>query len=250
MTVAAAGKLTENHVLLTLRSSDPLPELHAGQFAQLLIEGSPETYLRRPISINSVDYDRREIMLLIADAGHGTHQLMALKKGDRLNVVYPLGNQFSIPEQKSSKPLLIGGGVGVAPMLFLGQEMRKRGLRPTFLIGAKTEKVLLELDMFRQTGDLFVTTEDGSAGEKGYVTDHSILKNRFDYIATCGPKPMMMSVAGYAKAHDIDCEASLENRMACGFGACLCCVEPTTEGNLCVCAEGPVFNIRRLLWQI
>ena len=105
--------------------------------------------------------------------------------------------------------------------------------------------------MFSEFGDLYLTTEDGSEGEKGYVTNHSILKEkRFDRIATCGPKPMMMSVARYAKQNDIECEVSLENDMACGLGACLCCVEDTTDGHICVCTEGPVLNIKKLLWQL
>ena len=95
------------------------------------------------------------------------------------------------------------------------------------------------------------TNEDGSMGEKGYVKQHRILDTvRFDMIYTCGPKPMMISVAQYGKVHGIECEVSLENRMACGVGACLCCVENTDEGHLCVCKEGPVFNIKKLLWQI
>ena len=96
-----------------------------------------------------------------------------------------------------------------------------------------------------------MTTEDGSEGEKGYVTMHSVLSAQtFDRIYTCGPKPMMVAVAKYASAHHIDCEVSLENTMACGVGACLCCVENTTTGHVCVCKEGPVFNIEKLLWQI
>ena len=96
-----------------------------------------------------------------------------------------------------------------------------------------------------------MTTEDGSKGEKGYVTQHSVLSaQKFDMIYTCGPKPMMMAVAKYAKANDIECEVSLENTMACGVGACLCCVENTEEGHVCVCKDGPVFNIKKLLWQI
>ncbi len=102
---------------------------------------------------------------------------------------------------------------------------------------------------FRRIGRVETTTEDGSMGAKGFVTQHPMLdEERFDAIATCGPKPMMVAVARYAEATGIPCEASLENRMACGLGACLCCVEDTTEGNLCVCKEGPVFNIKRLKW--
>ena len=119
------------------------------------------------------------------------------------------------------------------------------------MLGARTAADLLELEEFRAIGRVLVTTEDGSMGEKGFVTNHSALETeKFDQISTCGPKPMMVSVARYAKSHDIDCEVSLENMMACGVGACLCCVENTIEGNVCVCKEGPVLNIKKLKWQL
>jgi dihydroorotate dehydrogenase electron transfer subunit len=109
----------------------------------------------------------------------------------------------------------------------------------------------LQLDEFVKYGDVYATTEDGSFGEQGFVTQHSVFQQyHFDRICCCGPKPMMVSVAKYAKSHGITCEVSLENKMACGLGACLCCVENTTDGNVCVCKEGPVFNINDLLWQI
>ena len=107
------------------------------------------------------------------------------------------------------------------------------------------------IDEFEKYGRVCLTTEDGTAGERGFVTNHSVLDEiRFDRIATCGPKPMMVAVAKYAKARGIECEVSLENKMACGVGACLCCVEKTADGNVCVCKEGPVININKLLWQI
>ena len=147
--------------------------------------------------------------------------------------------------------LLVGGGVGVAPLLYFGKKIREAGARPTFLLGARTQADLLQLELFEKLGDVHVTTEDGSYGEKGFVTNHSVLERvRFDQISCCGPKPMMMAVARYAAKNDIFCEVSLENMMACGLGACLCCVEKTVSGNLCVCKEGPVFNIKKLLWQV
>ena len=164
----------------------------------------------------------------------------------------PLGNGYTLPQNPGAiKPLLVGGGVGTAPMLMLGSELSKMGCKPTFLLGARSSKDLLQLDEFAKYGDVYTTTEDGSHGEKGYVTQHSVLNAvKFDQIYTCGPKPMMMAVAKYAKANDVNCEVTLENKMACGVGACLCCVENTQEGHLCVCKEGPVFNINKLLWQI
>ena len=125
------------------------------------------------------------------------------------------------------------------------------GGEPTFLLGARTKNDLLMLEEFEKYGRVFVTTEDGSMGEQGFVTNHSLLqKETFSMISTCGPKPMMMAVARYAVKADVECEVSLENMMACGLGACLCCVEKTVSGNLCVCKDGPVLNIKKLLWQL
>lgn len=249
--VQATEQLSDRHWLMRLRSSSALPEMHPGQFVQVHIDDSPSTYLRRPISINMVDYERNEILLLVAAIGEGTRHLVRKKPGEKVSCLLPLGNSFTMPRSTDERVLLVGGGVGIAPMLFLGKRLVEMGVRPSFLLGARTADELLEKDMFSELGDLYLTTEDGSEGERGYVTNHSILKEKqFDRIATCGPKPMMMSVARYAKQNDIECEVSLENDMACGLGACLCCVEDTTDGHICVCTEGPVLNIKKLLWQL
>lgn len=249
--VKQVQRISPKHVLLRLTDSRPLPEMLPGQFVEVRVDGSASTFLRRPISINFVDKTSNEIWLLVATIGDGTRRLGELKEGDFVNCVLPLGNGFSMPQSPAERVLLVGGGVGVAPLLYMGAEMKKQGIEPTFLLGARTKADLLEIDLFHQYGRVLVTTEDGSEGEKGFVTNHSVLQHEhFDHIATCGPKPMMVAVARYAKQADIDCEASLENMMACGLGACLCCVEKTTKGNLCVCKEGPVFNVKQLLWQI
>lgn len=246
-------QLHANYVLIKLTHADPLPEMWPGQFAEIRIDGSNTTFLRRPISINYVDTTKNEVWFLVQLVGDGTRKLAGVKPGDTVNAVMPLGNGFTLPgAAANAKPLLIGGGVGTAPMLMLGSELVKRGVKPVFLLGARSAKDLLQLESFGELGEVYTTTEDGSTGEKGYVTGHSILHSdrQFDMIYTCGPKPMMVSVAKYAKANGIACEVSLENMMACGVGACLCCVENTDEGHLCVCKDGPVFNIKKLLWQI
>ena len=250
LTVSSVEQLSPKHVLLKLTDSQPLPDMLPGQFVEVRVDGSPNTFLRRPISINFVDRVRNELWLLVAMIGEGTRRLGELKAGDKMNCVLPLGNTFTMPASQNEHVLLVGGGVGMAPMLYLGAEMQHMGYEPTFLLGGRTAHDLLELEQFRQYGRVFVTTEDGSLGERGFVTNHSVLQEHFNRICTCGPKPMMMAVARYARQAGIECEASLENMMACGLGACLCCVEKTTEGNLCICKEGPVFNVKRLLWQI
>lgn len=246
--VRAVEQLSPKHVLIRLTDDKALPEMLPGQFVEVRVDGSPSTFLRRPISINFVDRAQNELWLMVAMVGDGTRQLGLLKAGDVLNCVLPLGNTFTMPSSASEHVLLVGGGVGVAPMLYLGAALKEKGFLPTFLLGGRTEKDLLELDIFNRYGRVCLTTEDGSAGEKGFVTNHSVLQESFSRIATCGPTPMMKAVARYAKEKGIECEVSLENMMACGLGACLCCVEKTTEGNLCVCKDGPVFNTKRLLW--
>lgn len=251
LTVKAVEPLSEKHVLLRLTDDKPLPEMRPGQFVEVRVDGTAQTFLRRPISINFVDRDNNELWLLVAMIGNGTRHLGTLAVGDKLNCVLPLGNGFTMPSRESERILLVGGGVGVAPLLYMGAEMKRKGFEPTFLLGARSKADLLEIDLFKAYGRVFITTEDASEGERGFVTNHTVLqKEQFDRISTCGPKPMMMSVARYAYKLGIECEASLENMMACGLGACLCCVEKTTVGNLCVCKDGPVFNINKLLWQI
>ena len=249
--VVSVEHITDKYVLIKLTQDERLPEVLPGQFVEVRVDGSPSTFLRRPISVNFVDYDANQLWLLVAAVGDGTRRLARLQAGDVLNCMFPLGNSFTMPAGKDEKVLLVGGGVGVAPLLYFGKKLCDMGCSPVFLLGARSEKDLLMLDEFSKYGRVYVTTEDGTAGERGFVTNHSVLGEiRFDRISTCGPKPMMVAVAKYAKANGIECEVSLENKMACGVGACLCCVEKTTEGNVCVCKEGPVVNINKLLWQI
>lgn len=241
------------YVLLKLEpTSGLLPEIMPGQFVEVLVKDSTSTFLRRPISVNFVDYDNNLLWLLIHDIGEGTHHLAMCKKGDIINCVLPLGNGFTIPEKDGKKVLLVGGGVGTAPLLYFGKAIKETGSEPVFLLGGRTANDLMQLELFEQYGRVYVTTEDGSKGEKGFVTNHTILtKEKFDSVSTCGPKPMMMAVARWANTVQTPCEASLENLMACGLGACLCCVEKMADGhNLCVCKDGPVFNTNKLSWQI
>lgn len=249
--VSSIEKQNEKYFLLKLTHQLPLPQMVPGQFVEVRVDHSPTTFLRRPISINNYVAEANELWLLVARVGDGTRQLGTLSEGDVVNCLLPLGNGFTVPTRPDSRVLLVGGGVGVAPLLYFGKKIREAGARPTFLLGARTQADLLQLGLFEELGDVHVTTEDGSYGEKGFVTNHSVLERvRFDQISCCGPKPMMMAVARYAAKNDIFCEVSLENMMACGLGACLCCVEKTVSGNLCVCKEGPVFNIKKLLWQV
>lgn len=251
LTVKAVEHIHDKYVLLRLTDTNPLPAMLPGQFVEVRADSTGDTFLRRPISIHFVDREANELWLLVAVVGDGTRHITSVHEGQKLNCVLPLGNGFTMPAKASERILLVGGGVGVAPLLYMGAEMKRKGCEPTFLLGARSKADLLQIDEFRKYGRVLITTEDGSEGEKGFVTNHSILSmESFDRISVCGPKPMMMAVARYAYKANTECEASLENMMACGLGACLCCVEKTIEGNLCVCKDGPVFNIKKLLWQL
>ena len=234
-------------VLLKLSSVGPLPAVNPGQFVQVKVEKSPSTYLRRPISVHNVIPGRNELWLLVQQVGDGTRALAALEPGQSVNIILPLGNGFSMAAA-GEQVLLIGGGVGVAPLLYLGSELRRVGAEPSFLLGGRTAADLLQLEAFREIGPVYTTTEDGSAGIRGFVTQHTVLDRPWKRFYVCGPKPMMQAVAQRARRDSVPCEVSLENSMACGLGACLCCVENTREGHVCVCQEGPVFNIDKLLW--
>lgn len=242
-------QLNFNYVLLILTSSEKLPDILPGQFVEIRVDGSPTTFLRRPISVHFVDYDKNELWLLIQIVGDGSKRLSELQSNDILNVMLPLGNGFTLPKEKDKNLFLIGGGCGVAPLLYMGAYLKSLGYKCNFLLGARTKADLLQLEEFEKYGNVYTTTEDGSHGECGFVVHHSILKEKkIDKVYTCGPTPMMKAVAAFAKESGSNCEVSLENTMACGIGACLCCVTNTVEGHVCVCTEGPVFNITDLKW--
>ena len=253
--IVAVERPNDGYVLLKLTDAAPLPEIRAGQFVEIKVDNSPSTFLRRPISVNFVDEARNELWLLIQIVGEGTRHLSQLQVGDTLNVLFPLGNGFS-QGVAGERVLLVGGGVGIAPLLQYAKQLRQAGATPYLLLGGRSAGNLLQLDLFRQYGEVYVTTEDGSMGEQGFVTNHSVLESFLSSptegairISCCGPKPMMQAVARWAKQHQVRCEVSLENLMACGLGACLCCVEKTVRGNVCVCKEGPVFDIEALTWS-
>jgi len=247
LTVVRNIRLTPRHFLLELQSEELFSIILPGQFVQVLVEGSPSTFLRRPFSIHSVDFASKRFRLLVQVKGEGTRHLSLLTEGQKLNVIYPLGNSFSLPITK--KVLLVGGGCGVAPLLFLAQFLHRQDIQPVILLGFRSRSEMFEIEEYSKYGQLLITTDDGTEGEKGLVVDHSLFRReRLDFgkIYCCGPEAMMQSVARIAHGHNIACEVSLENTMACGFGACLCCIVQTDKGNERVCMEGPVFNTKRL----
>ena len=186
--VAEVDSFGNGYSLLKLSPiGEEMPLIMGGQFVNIQVNKSKNTFLRRPISVNFVDYEQQLLWLLVKDAGEGTHALCQAEVGETLNLLLPLGRGFSVPAQKEDSILLIGGGVGTAPMLYWGKILKDNGYNPRFLLGGRKESDLLELDEFRQIGEVFVSTEDGSAGDQGFVTVHSVMQSKIDKMYCCGP---------------------------------------------------------------
>jgi dihydroorotate dehydrogenase electron transfer subunit len=243
-------QLNKDNFLLILQSPIPISDIFPGQFINVEIKEATEIFLRRPFSVLDVDYEKRTISLLIKILGRGSRKLTESKEGLTISAIFPLGKSFTLPN-KNDRILLIGGGSGVAPMLFLSKICGLNPASVSVLIGARSSSDHIDITAYQSYGNFFFTTEDGSLGEKGYVTNHSVFAEQlaqFSKIYTCGPDLMMKSIGKTAIENNIFCEVSLENMMACGFGVCLCCVENTRAGHKCVCTDGPVFNVNDLKW--
>jgi dihydroorotate dehydrogenase electron transfer subunit len=244
--------LNSTNFLIKLQAPDTLPSIFPGQFVNIDIKNAREIFLRRPFSVFDIDHTNNTLSIIVKILGRGSKKLTEITPGEKLSLVYPLGKQFTFPG-KSDKILAVGGGSGLAPMLFLAKESKLPAENVDVVIGARSASDHVEMESYKKYGKIHLTTEDGSLGTKGFVTDHPLLKDdikKYDKVYACGPVGMMKAVAGLAKKAEVFCEVSLENLMACGFGVCLCCIEPTVKGNLRVCIDGPVFNINELKWQI
>ena len=224
-----------------LRTEEIAAHAKAGQFVSVYCnEGS--RLLPRPISICEIDKKDNAIRLVYRKVGKGTEEFSGMHTGGILNITGPLGNGFP---KKEKKAFLIGGGIGIPPMLELAKEL---DCEKQMVLGFRDELFLM--DEFREEGEVYVATEDGSAGTEGNVLD-AIRENGLtaDIIYACGPKPMLAAIKEYATEKQIECWISMEERMACGIGACLACVcqskdkdEHSNVNNKRVCKEGPVFR--------
>lgn len=213
-----------------------------GQFANIALAGK---YLRRPISV--CDYDKDTLMLLYDVVGDGTAQMSEMKSGEDLNILTGLGNGFNI-DIECTRPVLIGGGIGVAPLLNLAKALREAGREPEVVLGFNTAAdVVLEKELQELGFRTIVTTADGSYGIKGFVTDALRDENMiYDYFYACGPLPMMRALCNELP---IEGQLSLDERMACGFGICMCCSLETRNGAKRICKDGPVFYKDELIWK-
>lgn len=214
-----------------------------GQFVNIKVDGY---YLRRPISV--CDWDGKVLTLLYDVVGDGTSEMSRWKKDRRVNILAPLGNGFDV-EACGNRPLLVGGGIGVAPLYWLAREIIIRGGSPTIVLGYNTAADVIYENEFRSlTPDVFIATAAGDAGVKGFVTDVPSVKqgNEFTGYCACGPMPMLRALGQLLPERG---QLSLDERMACGFGVCMCCSLETKNGAKRICKDGPVFRTEDLIWK-
>lgn len=229
-------------------------EARPGQFVMVKCSEGLIPLLRRPLSFHRIE--KKSFELLYQVIGKGTELLSQKRKGEKLDIIGPLGNGFDIHPAESVKheTLLVAGGIGIAPLLALAQKLKDSNIHFTTLIGAKTRSHVLCADKLEKLGSTIkIATEDGSLGHKGFITD--ILKNmlaaksaKLTNLYACGPRNMLKKIAEITKSKKTMCQVSLEERMACGSGVCLGCAVKTATGIKMACKDGPVFNAGDIIW--
>jgi len=262
--ILSRKEVAPNIYLVKLKAPEIAQEALPGQFIHIKCSEDNYPLLRRPISIHRIDKERGEIYILFQIRGEGTRLLSQRVVGDDLDILGPIGNSFNI-YPKSKKIMIIGGGIGVAPLLALGEESIRQGKEVRVLIGALKKELVIGEENFRKLGaKVDVATDDGSYKYKGSVTDllkETIARERWlpDQIFACGTKLMLKRVVKISQDFHIDCQVSLEERMGCGIGACLGCVckvktKGKKEEGICyefkrVCVDGPVFEGSEVVWD-
>lgn len=227
---------------LTIKCPEIAEITKAGQFAQVSAEGF---FLRRPISICDIDKEKGTIRLVFEVRGKGTDKISELNKGDSIDIIAPLGNGFKVIDGK--KAICIGGGIGTPPMVGIAKEYGKNA---TVISGFRSANAVILQDDFKAQGnETILCTDDGTSGIHGFVTDalkEKLQTEKPDIIYACGPMPMLKAVVTIAEEYGIESQVSLEQRMACGVGACLVCVCRTVKDGKeifsHVCTDGPVFD--------
>jgi dihydroorotate dehydrogenase electron transfer subunit len=238
---------------MTLKCPSVARRVQPGQFVHLRMPALEAHILRRPLSVSGIDYPRGELNIIYQVVGEGSLHMSKAERGDLFDVLGPIGRGWN-PPAGIKRALLVAGGVGLAPLNLLIDQLLDAGVDEVQLvIGAQNAAKLF----FSNAGDVDprlkqqAMTDDGSVGRKGFVTElaRELLEaGSYDYLATCGPEPMQRIVASLAREFAVPCEVSLERRMACGIGACRSCVVATTSGAKRVCVDGPVFDAQEVIW--
>ena len=248
LTILSNTPLTRDVFMMVLQREyyQDCNDIRCGQFVNLRIDS---LYLRRPISV--CDYQEGKLTLLYKVVGEGTQKMSQLPIGATVDVLTGLGNGYNLTNS-GNHPLLLGGGVGVPPLYMLCKQLVQQGAQPTVVLGFNTKEEVFYFDEFRKLcNDVHIATADGSCGIKGFVTDVlPLLHNKnFTYFYTCGPEPMLKAVYNSPDLKNIEGEFSFEERMGCGFGACMGCSCKTITGYKRICKEGPVLKKNEISWR-
>jgi len=255
-------KVAEGYFLLTLASKYISANAKPGQFVTLRVTNETVPLLRRPFSIHNCSPQKETVEILYDVVGEGTRLLAEKEVNDELDILGPLGHGFEIPSGKAGHgttpkmAILVGGGIGIAPLLFLAKSLKGKIPAVYVIIGARGKKHLIDSAVFADTGAQVLTcTDDGSTGKKGLVPEFilPILEEskeiaREAIIYACGPRPMLKMCAEISQQYNVPCQVSMEEKMACGVGACMGCVIKTKTGYQKVCDDGPVFNAQEIAW--
>jgi len=257
VTIVSNERDTDQYFRLVLRAPQIAPLIQPGQFAHVRVALMKDALLRRPFSIFQVAGDTFSI--LYKTVGKGTGALSRMRAGGELSVIAPLGHGFTVPKSGDETPLLVAGGYGMAAMYLLAQRSPQKGI--VFVGGRKRVDILCEKEFAELSWDVRVTTEDGSHGEKGLVTQPLLAELRTPNselrtpkLYACGPTPMLKAVGKIAEDFNLPAELSMDEHMCCGVGVCLTCVIPVkSDGGWeyqRTCTEGPVFDSRQVVWEV
>jgi len=252
--VIESSQSAPHHYRISLLAPKISKNAIPGQFVMVKCgNGSYDPLLRRPLSIHSIGKDTIELLFKVI--GKGTAFLSELKKNDIVNIIGPLGNGFSV-NKNVKEAVLLGGGVGIAPLLSLAETIKGKIKAVYAVIGANSQREILCKDRLRTLGaEVIITTDDGSEGIKGYATDvlPELLDSKLSadnaQIFACGPRPMYGKLRTISLEYKVPCQVSLEEWMACGIGSCNGCTVETKSGYKKVCKDGPVFDIGEIKWQ-
>ena len=243
-------KKNKTYYHLVFFAPDLCASVKAGQFIHIKVSDGLEPLFRRPFSVYRAQNGCIEVFY--EPVGQGTKLLTQKKQGDVLDVLAPLGNSFQYPHKDIEQIVFIGGGIGIAPLMIFSDQIKAHSAKKILLYGVRNQDQVFSLQDFKKNGfQCFLSTDDGSKGIKGHVSQlfPKIQTSIKTMIYTCGPRVMMKAVADFAKDHQIPGQMSMEEVMACGLGACLGCSILTTTGYQTVCHDGPVFDLQEVVFS-
>ena len=242
--------------LMTLEAPQIAAAIEPGQFVHMKVPRMEAHILRRPFSVYACDSEAGTVDILYQVVGFGTDHMTGLEAGEECELIGPVGATWNPPA--AGRCLLVGGGVGAAPLFMLCEQIVATDASVDVVLGAQTEDALVCRQRYAELlgEEPRCATDDGSYGRAGFCTslveealdDAAAAGRPYDYVAVCGPEPLMKIVAGLAREAGVRCEVSMEKRMACGIGACLSCVVDTVDGKKRACVDGPVFDAQKVVW--